>query len=61
MDADETEAANEHGNVVSQTLAFGALRQELLFVLRDEVNVLLNVTLWHVAPNLAKMPRAGRQ
>ena len=48
MRTDEAEAADKAGDGISEPLATRALREELLLVLRDEIDVLLDVALCHL-------------
>jgi hypothetical protein len=49
VSADEGKASCEAGDGVAETFGRGATNEEVLFVLRDEVDVLFDVTLGHAA------------
>jgi hypothetical protein len=48
VDADEAKTACEAGDGVAEAFGWGATNEEVLFVFRDEVDVLFDVALGHV-------------
>jgi hypothetical protein len=47
MDDDESQTSNEGCNSIAEPFGNGPFRQELLFMLRDEIDVLLNMIFRH--------------
>jgi hypothetical protein len=48
VDGDEAKTACEAGDGVAKAFRWGATNEEVLFVFRDEVDVLFDVALGHV-------------